>query len=52
MAISRSKIAIVLLVAGTLTVVFGTVLVFVGPIIVDDQIIKVGLVMNSLSTFE
>lgn len=42
MAISKSKIAIGLLVAGTLTVVFGVILVFVGPIIVDDQIVKVG----------
>ncbi|KAL0965267.1 hypothetical protein UPYG_G00279040 [Umbra pygmaea] len=37
---NKSKIAIGLSVAGTLMVVFGTVLVFVGPIIVDDQIVK------------
>ncbi|XP_030625032.1 scavenger receptor class B member 1 [Chanos chanos] len=40
MALSKSKIAVGLLVAGILTVVFGTVLVFVGPIIIDDQIVK------------
>ncbi|XP_012672722.1 scavenger receptor class B member 1 isoform X2 [Clupea harengus] len=40
MAISKSKIAVGLLVGGILTVVFGTVLVFVGPIIIDDQIAK------------
>ncbi|KAI4890417.1 hypothetical protein NFI96_010799 [Prochilodus magdalenae] len=40
MAISKSKIAIGLLVVGIFTVVFGTVLVFVGPIIIDDQIVK------------
>lgn len=42
MASSKSKIALGLLVAGTLTVVFGIILVFAGPIIVDDQIVKVG----------
>ncbi|XP_066507373.1 scavenger receptor class B member 1 isoform X2 [Hoplias malabaricus] len=40
MAITKSKIAIGLLVVGLLTVVFGTVLVFVGPLIIDDQIVK------------
>ncbi|XP_048115708.1 scavenger receptor class B member 1 isoform X2 [Alosa alosa] len=40
MAISKSKIALGLSVAGTLTVVFGIILVFVGPIIIDDQIVK------------
>uniref|UniRef100_A0A4W5MFB0 Scavenger receptor class B member 1 n=1 Tax=Hucho hucho TaxID=62062 RepID=A0A4W5MFB0_9TELE len=33
-------ISIGLLVVGTLTVVFGTVIVFVGPIIIDNQIVK------------
>ncbi|XP_024237723.1 scavenger receptor class B member 1 isoform X1 [Oncorhynchus tshawytscha] len=37
---NKSKLAIGLLVVGTLTVVFGTVLVFVGPIIIDNQIVK------------
>uniref|UniRef100_A0AAR2KEA1 Scavenger receptor class B member 1 n=1 Tax=Pygocentrus nattereri TaxID=42514 RepID=A0AAR2KEA1_PYGNA len=40
MTISKSKIAIGLLVVGIFAVVFGTVLVFVGPIIIDDQIVK------------
>lgn len=38
---NKSKLAVGLLVLGTLTVVFGTVLVFVGPIIIDNQIVKV-----------
>ncbi|XP_055729659.1 scavenger receptor class B member 1-like isoform X2 [Salvelinus fontinalis] len=37
---NKSKLAIGLLVVGTLTVVFGTVIVFVGPIIIDNQIVK------------
>ncbi|XP_041754624.1 scavenger receptor class B member 1 isoform X2 [Coregonus clupeaformis] len=37
---NKSKLAIGLLVVGTLTAVFGTVLLFVGPIIIDDQIVK------------
>ena len=41
MAVNRTKVAIGFLVAGILTVVFGTVLVFVGPVIIDDQIVKV-----------
>lgn len=40
-AMNKSKLAVGLLVVGTLTVVFGTVLVFVGPIIIDNQIVKV-----------
>ncbi|XP_071392017.1 scavenger receptor class B member 1 isoform X2 [Centroberyx affinis] len=40
MTINRSKVAIGCIVAGTLTVFFGTVLVFVGPLVIDDQIIK------------
>ncbi|XP_046873881.1 scavenger receptor class B member 1 isoform X2 [Hypomesus transpacificus] len=40
MAVNRTKVAIGFLVAGILTVVFGTVLVFVGPVIIDDQIVK------------
>ncbi|XP_072515403.1 scavenger receptor class B member 1 isoform X2 [Salminus brasiliensis] len=37
---ATSKIAIGLLVGGILALVFGTALVFVGPIIIDDQIVK------------
>uniref|UniRef100_A0A674EVB3 Scavenger receptor class B member 1 n=1 Tax=Salmo trutta TaxID=8032 RepID=A0A674EVB3_SALTR len=37
---NKSKLAVGLLVVGSLTVVFGTVLVFVGPIIIDNQIVK------------
>ncbi|XP_046717473.1 scavenger receptor class B member 1 isoform X2 [Silurus meridionalis] len=40
MAVSKSKITIGLSVVGALAVVFGTILVFVGPLIIDDQIIK------------
>ncbi|CAB1332531.1 unnamed protein product [Coregonus sp. 'balchen'] len=37
---NKSKLAIGLFVAGILTVVFGTIIVFVGPIIIDEQIVK------------
>ncbi|XP_041826592.1 scavenger receptor class B member 1 isoform X2 [Melanotaenia boesemani] len=40
MAINKSKVAVGFLVVGVLTVFFGTVLVFVGPIIIDDQVVK------------
>ncbi|XP_076613733.1 scavenger receptor class B member 1 isoform X1 [Chaetodon auriga] len=40
MAINKSKVAVGLIVAGVITVFLGTVLVFVGPIIIDDQIVK------------
>uniref|UniRef100_A0A8C1GYK9 Scavenger receptor class B member 1 n=1 Tax=Cyprinus carpio TaxID=7962 RepID=A0A8C1GYK9_CYPCA len=40
MAVSKSTLSIVLIVLGGLSVLFGTVLVFVGPIIIDDQIVK------------
>lgn len=41
MAMSKSNLAIGLSVFGLLAVVFGTVLVFVGPVVIHDQIIKV-----------
>ncbi|XP_078127784.1 scavenger receptor class B member 1 isoform X2 [Sander vitreus] len=40
MAIDKSKVAIGFIVAGVLPVFFGTVLTFVGPIIIDDQVVK------------
>ncbi|XP_028457453.1 scavenger receptor class B member 1 isoform X4 [Perca flavescens] len=40
MAIDKSKVAIGFIVAGILTVFFGTVLTFVGPIIIDEQVVK------------
>ncbi|KAG7218788.1 hypothetical protein INR49_019717 [Caranx melampygus] len=40
MAVNKAKVAAVFTVAGFLTVVFGTVLTFVGPLIIDDQIVK------------
>ncbi|XP_041816228.1 scavenger receptor class B member 1 isoform X2 [Chelmon rostratus] len=40
MAINKAKVAIGFMVAGALTVVFGVVLLFVGPAIMNDQIIK------------
>lgn len=42
MAINKSKVAVGFIVLGVLAVFFGTALVFVGPIIIDDQIVKVG----------
>lgn len=41
MAINKAKVAVGFIVVGALTVFFGTVLTFVGPIIIDDQIVKV-----------
>lgn len=40
MANSKSKVAVGFIVAGALAVFFGIVLAFVGPIIIDDQIVK------------
>lgn len=40
MAINKAKVAVGFIVVGALTVFFGTVLTFVGPIIIDDQIVK------------
>ncbi|XP_038589502.1 scavenger receptor class B member 1 isoform X3 [Micropterus salmoides] len=40
MAINKAKVAFGFIVAGVLTVFFGTVLAFVGPIIIDDQVVK------------
>lgn len=40
MANTKSKVAVGLIVAGALAVVFGTVMIFVGPLIIDDQIVK------------
>lgn len=42
MAINKSKVAVVFIVVGVLTVFFGTLLTFVGPLIIDDQVVKVG----------
>lgn len=41
MGIKKSKVAVGFIVLGVLAVFFGTVLVFVGPIIIDDQVAKV-----------
>ncbi|XP_072228246.1 scavenger receptor class B member 1 isoform X1 [Leuresthes tenuis] len=40
MAINKARMAVGFIAAGVLTVFFGTVLVFVGPIIIDDQVEK------------
>lgn len=42
MAINKSKVAVGFIVVGVLAVLFGTILTFVGPIIIDDQVVKVG----------
>lgn len=44
MAIAKAKVAIGFIVAGILTVISGIVLLFVGPAIMNDQIIKVSFV--------
>lgn len=41
MAIAKAKVAIGFIVAGILAVVSGVILLFVGPAIMKDQIIKV-----------
>ena len=41
MTLNKSKVAVGFIIAGVLTVFFGTVLTFVGPLIIDDQIVKV-----------
>ncbi|XP_075949946.1 scavenger receptor class B member 1 isoform X1 [Anarhichas minor] len=40
MAINKAKVAIGFIVSGVLMVFFGTLLTFVGPIIIDDQVVK------------
>lgn len=42
MAINKRKVAVAFIVLGVLALCFGTILTFVGPIIIDDQIVKVG----------
>lgn len=42
MSVNKSKVAAGFIVLGVLTVFFGIILTFVGPIIIDDQIVKVG----------
>ena len=41
MAINKAKVAIGFIVAGTLTVLFGAILLFVGPAVMKDQVTKV-----------
>uniref|UniRef100_H3D7U6 Scavenger receptor class B member 1 n=1 Tax=Tetraodon nigroviridis TaxID=99883 RepID=H3D7U6_TETNG len=38
--VNKSKVAVGFIVLGVLAVVFGVILAFVGPIIIDDQIVK------------
>lgn len=45
MAISKTKVAVGFIVAGILTTLSGIILLFVGPAIMNDQIIKVGCVI-------
>ncbi|XP_061886840.1 scavenger receptor class B member 1-like isoform X1 [Entelurus aequoreus] len=40
MAVERNKVALGFMVAGVVAVFFGTVMVVVGPLIIDDQIVK------------
>lgn len=41
MAINKAKVAIGFMVVGVLAVILGIVFTFVGPIIIDDQVVKV-----------
>lgn len=45
MAIDKAKVAIGFIVTGAVTVVFGGILLFVGPAVMNDQIIKVQFVL-------
>lgn len=48
MGINRAAVAVGFVVSGVLMVFFGTVLTFVGPIIIDDQVVKVSGGVNVL----
>lgn len=41
MAVNKSKVSVGFIVVGVLTALLGIVLVFVGPIVIDDQVVKV-----------
>ena len=41
MTIGKAKVAVGFIVVGALTAVFGAVLLFVGPAVMNDQVIKV-----------
>lgn len=51
MAINKAKVAIGFMVAGVLAVILGTVLTFVGPIIIDDQVVKVSRPFSMCTVF-
>ena len=46
MAVNKVKVTIGFMVGGVFTVFFGTVLTFVGPIVIDDQVVKVSVVLT------
>lgn len=48
MAIKRPKVAIGFIVAGVLMVLFGTIMCFVVPLVIDDQIVKVRNVLTRI----
>lgn len=52
MAINKAKVAIGFMVAGVLVVILGTVITFVGPIIIDDQVVKVSICLVCALFFE
>lgn len=48
MEIKRPKVAIGFIVAGVLMVLFGTIMCFVVPLVIDDQIVKVRNVLTRI----
>uniref|UniRef100_A0A3B5MPV2 Scavenger receptor class B member 1 n=1 Tax=Xiphophorus couchianus TaxID=32473 RepID=A0A3B5MPV2_9TELE len=40
MAVNKSKVSVGFIAVGVLTALFGIVLVFVGPVVIDDQVVK------------
>lgn len=48
MAIKKANVAIGFMVAGVLAVILGLVLTFVGPIIIDDQVVKVSRLFSMI----
>lgn len=51
MAIKKANVAIGFMVAGVLAVILGLVLTFVGPIIIDDQVVKVSRLFSMIFFF-
>lgn len=51
MAIKKANVAIGFMVAGVIAVILGLVFTFVGPIIIDDQVVKVSRLLSMIYLF-